>query len=40
MIIAKTIMGKGVSFMENACDWHGKAPSEAQVHDALAQLCG
>ena len=24
-IIAKTVKGKGVSFMENVCDWHGKA---------------
>jgi transketolase len=39
MIIAKTIKGKGVKFMENVCDWHGKAPSEDQVKDALAQLC-
>ncbi len=39
MIIAKTVKGKGVSFMENACDWHGKAPSEEQVKTALAELC-
>jgi len=38
MIIAKTVKGKGVSFMENVCDWHGKAPSEEQVAQALAEL--
>ena len=27
-IIAKTVKGKGVSFMENVCDWHGKAPND------------
>ena len=27
VIIAKTVKGKGVSFMENTCAWHGKAPS-------------
>ena len=40
MIIAKTIKGKGVSFMENACDWHGKAPSEDQVNQAVCELSG
>ncbi|MDH7482084.1 MAG: transketolase [Armatimonadota bacterium] len=38
MIIARTIKGKGVSFMENVCDWHGKAPNEEQVRQALAEL--
>lgn len=38
MIVAHTVKGKGVSFMENACDWHGKAPSEEQVQQALAEL--
>ena len=38
MIIAHTTKGKGVSFMENVCDWHGKAPSEEQVRQALAEL--
>ena len=38
MIIAHTIKGKGVSFMENACDWHGKAPNEEQVAQALSEL--
>lgn len=38
MILAKTIKGKGVSFMENQAGWHGKAPSAEQCADALAQL--
>lgn len=38
MIIAHTIKGKCVSFMEGACDWHGKAPSADQVCQALSEL--
>jgi transketolase len=38
MIIAHTIKGKCVSFMEGVCDWHGKAPSADQVREALAEL--
>jgi transketolase len=38
MVIAHTIKGKGVSFMENQCDWHGKAPNEEQVKQALQEL--
>ena len=37
-IIAKTIKGKGVSFMENEVGWHGKAPNEEQYKQALAEL--
>ena len=37
-IIAKTIKGKGVSFMENQVGWHGKAPDEEQYHKALNEL--
>lgn len=37
-IIAKTVKGKGVSFMENAAEWHGKAPNEEQVKMALEEL--
>lgn len=33
-IIASTIKGKGVSFMENACGWHGKAPDKEQYERA------
>jgi transketolase len=38
VIIAHTIKGKGVSFMENICDFHGKAPSEDQAKIAYTEL--
>jgi len=38
MIIAKTIKGKGVSFMENEAGWHGSAPNQEQVEKALQEL--
>lgn len=37
-IIAHTVKGKGVSFMENQVGWHGKAPSEAERQLALKEL--
>lgn len=37
-IIAKTIKGKGVSFMENQVGWHGKAPNEEQYNTAMHDL--
>ena len=37
-IIAKTVKGKGVSFMENKVEWHGKAPNEEQYMQALKEL--
>jgi transketolase len=37
-IIAKTIKGKGVSFMENQVGWHGVAPSKAQSVEAIQEL--
>ena len=37
-IIAKTIKGKGVSFMENKAEWHGKAPNEEQYQQAMKEL--
>lgn len=37
-IIAKTVKGKGVSFMENQVGWHGKAPNEEQYHIAIKDL--
>lgn len=37
-IIAKTVKGKGVSFMENNVDWHGKAPNDEQYAVAMADL--
>ena len=38
VIVAHTIKGKGVSFLENALGWHGKAPNAAQSAQALAEL--
>ena len=38
IIIAKTIKGKGVSFMENQASWHGKAPSEEEYNLAMEEL--
>ncbi len=37
-IVAKTVKGKGVSFMENEAGWHGKAPNAEQLEKALAEL--
>ena len=37
-IIAKTIKGKGVSFMENKAEWHGKAPKEDEYKIAMKEL--
>jgi len=37
-IIARTIKGKGVSFMENVVDWHGETPDEAQYKAAMDEL--
>lgn len=37
-IVARTIKGRGVSFIENLVDWHGKAPNPEQVAQALAEL--
>ena len=38
MIICKSVKGKGVSYMENACEWHGAAPKEEQYNIAIAEL--
>lgn len=38
VIIAKTIKGKGVSFMEDNADWHGKAPKEEEYKLAIQEL--
>ena len=38
MIIAKSVKGKGVSYMENACEWHGQAPKEDLYKVAIADL--
>lgn len=39
-IIANTVKGKGISFMENQCGWHGKAPSNEDCQNALCELNG
>lgn len=39
-ILLHTVMGKGVSFMEGTHEWHGIAPNDQQLADALAQLQG
>ncbi len=38
MLVLRTVMGKGVDFMENDYRWHGKAPNQAQFDVAIAQL--
>lgn len=40
ILIAKTIKGKGVSFMENEASWHGTAPNDEQTAQAIAELGG
>ncbi len=38
LIIAHTVKGKGVSFMENQVGWHGKAPSRSELDQAIQEL--
>jgi transketolase len=38
VILAKTVKGMGVSFMENDAGWHGKAPDDEQYARAKAEL--
>ena len=38
VIIAHTVKGKGVSFMEGKAEWHGKAPSQAEFEQAMEEL--
>lgn len=40
VIIAETVKGKGVSFMENQAGWHGKAPNDEELAKALEELGG
>lgn len=40
VIVAETVKGKGVSFMENLVGWHGKAPNEEECAAALKELGG
>ena len=37
-IVGKTVKGKGVSYMENVCGWHGTAPNNEQYELAMAEL--
>ncbi len=37
-IVLHSLKGKGVSFMENSCDWHGKAPNDEEFAIAMADL--
>ena len=38
VLIADTVKGKGVSFMEGDCNWHGNAPNAQQLEQALAEI--
>lgn len=38
IIIAHTVKGKGISFMENKVEWHGKAPNKEEYKQALVEL--
>jgi transketolase len=38
IIVAHTVKGKGVSFMENVAAWHGQAPSDEQTQQALQEI--
>jgi len=40
VIVAKTIKGKGVSFMENQASWHGSAPNQEQLEQSISELGG
>ena len=39
-IVAHTVKGKGVSFMENNVEWHGKAPKPAEAIQAIREILG
>jgi transketolase len=38
MVVAHTVKGKGVSFMEDRVEWHYRSPNDAQLQQALAEL--
>jgi len=38
LVLAHTVKGKGVSYMENQVDWHGKAPNDEQLAQALREI--
>ena len=37
-VVAKTVKGKGVSFMENVASWHGTAPNEEQYKQGIQEV--
>ena len=39
-IIADTVKGKGVSFMEDRCEWHGRTPTVEEKKKALSEIYG
>ena len=39
-IIANTVKGKGVSFMEDRCEWHGRTPTVEEKEKALCEIYG
>ncbi len=38
LVLARTVKGKGVSFMENKAEWHGKAPNKKELEEALKEV--
>ena len=38
VVVAKSVKGKGVSYMENQASWHGSAPNEEQYNQAIIEL--
>ena len=38
VILAETVKGKGVSYMENRVEWHGKVPNEGEYAQAVKEL--
>lgn len=38
-IVSSSVKGKGISYMENVCGWHGKAPNKEEYEQALSELC-
>ena len=38
VLVQKSVKGKGVSFMENQADWHGKATNAQEYEQAMAEL--
>jgi len=38
MVLARTVKGKGVSYMEGRCEWHGKVPDEEQYRVAVSEV--